>query len=51
MAGSVFAWFTLAAVGVIIADVLAHPEGVKAFGSSANSILNTTFNAMLGKGA
>jgi len=40
---------TLALSGVIIADLLANPQGVKAAGDSLDNILRTTFGAMLGR--
>lgn len=49
MGGKVAAFATLALVGVIIADVLIHPQGVKAFGSAVNTTLKSTYSAMLGK--
>lgn len=49
MGGRVFGFLTLAVVGVILADVLIHPEGVKAFGGQANKGLANTYTALLGK--
>jgi len=34
--------------GVIIADLMIHPEGVKAAGTALDNTLKTTFGAMLG---
>ena len=45
---AVFAIFTLAATGVIIADLAAHPDALKAGLNGLNSILSTTFSSMLG---
>lgn len=41
---------TLVIVGVIIADLATHPTGVGQAGTSLNTILNTTYGAMLGGG-
>jgi hypothetical protein len=35
--------------GVIVADILIHPAGVKAVGGAGNTALGTTGNALLGK--
>lgn len=40
---------TLAFAGVILADILANPQGVNAGGTQLNNILGTTFGAMLGR--
>lgn len=40
---------TLALGGVIVADLVANPDGVRAAGAALDSILRTTFGAMLGK--
>lgn len=39
---------TLVVMGVIVADVLAHPDGVKAGGNVLTNVLGTSFTAMLG---
>ncbi len=39
---------TLAMGGVILADMLIHPEGVKQAGAALDAVLKTTFGAMLG---
>ena len=39
---------TLVVMGIISADVIAHPEGVKAAGGVLVSVLRTSFTAMLG---
>lgn len=39
---------TLILGGIILADLVANPEGVKAGGGALNSVLTTTFGAMLG---
>ena len=41
---------TLALIGVIIADLMIHPDGVAAAGRATNQILSTTYGAMLGGG-
>lgn len=38
----------LAFAGVILADVLAHPDALKAGGNALNQVLTTTFSGMLG---
>lgn len=48
MAEKIFAFLTLIAGGVIIADLVGHADGVKAAGSALNNILVTSFTAMLG---
>jgi len=40
---------TLVLVGIIVADLMTHPQGVQTAGSALNSNLQTTFGAMLGK--
>lgn len=39
---------TLVLGGVIVADLLAHPEGVRQAGASFDSVLRTMFSGMLG---
>lgn len=39
---------TLAFVGVIVADLVTHPEGVKQGGTVLVNILTATYTAMLG---
>lgn len=39
---------SLIVMGVIAADVLTHPAGTQAAGGALNSILKTSFSAMLG---
>lgn len=41
---------TLVLVGIIVADLLIHPQGVTAAGNATNQILATSFGAMLGGG-
>lgn len=43
-----FAIATLIVGGVIVADVLSHPDGVTAGGTALNNTLVTSFTAMLG---
>jgi hypothetical protein len=45
----IFGALTLALGGVMLADVLIHPEGAKAAGNAIDQILKTTFGAMLGQ--
>lgn len=40
---------TLALVGIIVADLMIHPEGVRQAGLAINNVLTPTFGAMLGK--
>lgn len=47
--GGLLGVLTLAIVGIIIADVLIHPTGVKAFGNASNTALKSTYTALLGK--
>jgi hypothetical protein len=47
--GGILGVLTLAVIGVIIADVLIHPQGVKAFGNASNTALKNTYTALLGK--
>ena len=49
MGGKVASIVVIAFVGVIIADVLLHPTGTKAFFSGGTSALKATYSAMLGK--
>lgn len=42
--------FTLVVIGVIIADILIHPEGTKAAANGLSSILTPTYSALLGGG-
>ncbi len=46
--GGVIGLLALGFVGIILADALMHPRGVRALGSTVNSSLKTTTNAMLG---
>lgn len=47
--GGILGVLTLAIIGVIIADVLIHPTGTKAFLNGSNTILKSTYSALLGK--
>ena len=47
---AVVALGTLALVGVIIADLMIHPQGVQTAGNATNTILSSTYGAMLGGG-
>lgn len=40
---------TLALVGIIIADLMIHPTGVQTAGNATNTILSSTYGAMLGQ--
>ena len=48
--GGIAGVLTLIVVGVIIADVLIHPAGVKAASSGINGFWKTSTGALLGKG-
>jgi hypothetical protein len=45
---AVFGLATLAFIGVIVADIVAHPDALKVGLGGLNSILTTTFTGMLG---
>lgn len=47
--GRFFAWLTIVVIGIILADALIHPQGVKALGSTGNQAWSTTTSALLGK--
>lgn len=47
--GRFFALATVVVIGIIIADALIHPTGVKALGSAGNTAWTTTSGALLGK--
>jgi hypothetical protein len=39
---------TLVLIGIIVADLVTHPDGVKAGGSALAGILKPTYSALLG---
>lgn len=41
--------FALVVTGVIVADILIHPEGTQAAANGIAGILKPTYNALLGK--
>jgi hypothetical protein len=45
---AIFGLATLAFIGVIVADIAAHPEALKAGLGGLNAILTSTFTGMLG---
>lgn len=47
--GRVFSLASLVIVGVIIADILANPEGVTAASAGFNQLASSSFNALLGQ--
>jgi hypothetical protein len=47
--GRVAAIVTLIVAGIIIADILIHPEGVKAAGSQINQFWSTSVRGLLGQ--
>jgi flagellar motor component MotA len=50
MGSRVAAAFTLVVIGIIVADILTHPEGTKAAANGLSSILTPTYSALLGGG-
>lgn len=44
----IFGLAVLALGGIIVADLVTHPDGVQAAGSALVNILKPTYNAMLG---
>lgn len=42
--------FTLVVIGIIVADILIHPEGTKQAANGISSILTPTYSALLGGG-
>ena len=50
MGARIGAFFMAVVSGVIIADVLIHPQGTKAAGDAVAGILTPTYNALLGGG-
>jgi hypothetical protein len=49
MGSKIAAAFSLVVVGVIVADILLHPQGTQAAANGAASILTPTYSALLGK--
>lgn len=41
--------FALVVTGIIVADILIHPEGTQAASNGLANILKPTYNALLGK--
>lgn len=50
MGAKLAAAFTLVVVGIIVADILIHPEGTKQAANGISSILTPTYSALLGGG-
>lgn len=50
MGSKIAAAFTLVVVGIIIADVLIHPEGTRQAANGVAGILTPTYSALLGGG-
>ena len=50
MGSRIAAAFTLIVIGVIVADILIHPEGTKQAANGVASILTPTYSALLGGG-
>jgi hypothetical protein len=42
------AFFAMVVSGVVIADILIHPEGTKAAANGVSTILTPTYSALLG---
>ena len=42
--------FTLVVIGIVIADILIHPEGTKQAANGLASVLTPTYSALLGGG-
>ena len=42
--------FTLVVIGIIISDILIHPQGTQAAANGLTSILTPTYSAILGGG-
>lgn len=49
MGAKVAAAFGLVVMGVIVADILIHPQGTQAAANGIASILTPTYGALLGK--
>lgn len=50
MGAKLAAGFSLVVVGVIVADILIHPQGTQAAANGVASILTPTYIALLGGG-
>lgn len=48
MGARIAAAFTLIVTGVIVADILIHPQGTQAAANGIASILTPSYNALLG---
>lgn len=48
MGARIAALFTLVLGGVVVADILIHPEGTQAASNGLANILKPSYNAMLG---
>ena len=48
MGSKFFAAFTLVIAGVIVADILTHPDGTAAAANGLANVLKPTYNAVLG---
>jgi len=46
--GKVFGVFTLIIGGIIVADILSHPNGTKSAATGVSQILTPSYNALLG---
>lgn len=42
--------FTLVVIGIIVADILIHPEGTRQAANGVSAILTPTYSALLGGG-
>lgn len=46
--GAIAAAFALVVTGVVIANILIHPQGTQAAANGVTTILKPTYNALLG---
>lgn len=49
MGARIAAAFSAIVAGIIVADILIHPEGTKAASDGVATILKPTYNALLGQ--
>lgn len=49
MGAKIAAAFTLIVGGIIVADILIHPQGTQAAGNAFAGILTPSYNALLGQ--
>jgi hypothetical protein len=51
MGSKIAAAFALIVTGIVVADILTHPQGTAAAANGTAKILTPTYNALLGKTA